>query len=226
MRLTFGRIIPAAVLLAIPTLLVAQQPADISGQVSREDGEPLAGATVSIPTIGFGTTTRADGRYVLTIPGNRVQGQQVTLSVRAIGYKPQTREISLTEGESAQDFTLAPNPLQLGEVVVTGAGTSLEVEKLGSVRNNVDSSLIERSNEVNIVNALAAKAPNVEIISTAGDPGANTAIRIRGANTLGSTGDPLFVVDGIPIDNSTITTTTFDGTGFGNQQGTTSPNRA
>jgi TonB-linked SusC/RagA family outer membrane protein len=194
--------------------------------VSREDGEPLAGATVSIPTIGFGTTTRADGRYVLTIPGNRVQGQQVTLSIRAIGYKPQTREITLSEGESAQDFTLAPNPLQLGEVVVTGAGTALEVEKLGSVRNNVDSTLIQRSNETNVVTALAAKAPNVEIVSTAGDPGANTAIRIRGANTLGSTGDPLFVVDGVPIDNSTITTTAFDGTGFGNQQGTTSPNRA
>jgi TonB-linked SusC/RagA family outer membrane protein len=226
MRLTFGPIGQAAVLLAVPALLVAQQPAAISGQVSREDGEPLPGATVSIPSIGFGTTTRADGRYVLTVPGNRVQGQQVTLSVRAIGYKPETREITLTEGEAAQNFTLVPNPLQLGEVVVTGAGTSLEVEKLGSVRNNVDSTLIQRSNEVNVVTALAAKAPNVEIVSTAGDPGANTAIRIRGANTLGSTGDPLFVVDGIPIDNSTITTTTFDGTGFGNQQGTTSPNRA
>ncbi|HET8625505.1 MAG TPA: SusC/RagA family TonB-linked outer membrane protein [Gemmatimonadales bacterium] len=226
MRLSLGRILALAALALTPSTAVAQQPAAITGQVTREDGEPLPGATVAIPTIGFGTTTRADGRYVLTVPGNRVQGQQVTLSVRAIGYKPDTREITLTEGESAQNFSLSPNPLQLGEVVVTGAGTSLEVEKLGSVRNNVDSALIRRSNEPNIVSALAAKAPNVEIISTAGDPGANTAIRIRGANTLGSTGDPLFVVDGIPIDNSTITTTTFDGTGFGNQQGTTSPNRA
>jgi TonB-linked SusC/RagA family outer membrane protein len=226
MTLSLGRMLSLAALLIVPAALSAQQPAAITGQVTREDGEPLPGATVAIPSIGFGTTTRADGRYVLTIPGNRVQGQQVTLSVRAIGYKPDTRDIALTEGESAQDFSLSPNPLQLGEVVVTGAGTSLEVEKLGSVRNNVDSTLIQRSNETNIVTALAAKAPNVEIVSTAGDPGANTAIRIRGANTLGSTGDPLFVVDGIPIDNSTVTTTTFDGTGFGNQQGTTSPNRA
>ncbi|HEU5169162.1 MAG TPA: SusC/RagA family TonB-linked outer membrane protein [Gemmatimonadales bacterium] len=218
-------LLPAALLL-LPAAAAAQQPASITGQVTREDGEPLPGATVAIPSIGFGTTTRADGRYVLTVPGPRVQGQAVTLSVRAIGYKPETREIRLTEGEMAQNFSLVTNPLQLGELVVTGAGTSLEVEKLGSVRNNVDSTLIQRSNETNVVNALAAKAPNVEIVSTAGDPGANTAIRIRGANTLGSTGDPLFVVDGIPIDNSTVTTTTFDGTGFGNQQGTTSPNRA
>jgi TonB-linked SusC/RagA family outer membrane protein len=226
MTLSFCRSLALAAVLAVPTAAAAQQPAVIGGQVTREDGEPLPGATVAITSIGFGTTTRADGRYVLTIPGNRVQGQQVTLSVRAIGYKPDTRDIALAEGESTQDFSLSPNPLQLGEVVVTGAGTSLEVEKLGSVRNNVDSSLIQRSNESNVVNALAAKAPNVEIVSTAGDPGANTAIRIRGANTLGSTGDPLFVVDGIPIDNSTVTTTTYDGTGFGNQQGTTSPNRA
>jgi TonB-linked SusC/RagA family outer membrane protein len=226
MRLSLGRILTLAALAALPTAAAAQQPAAITGQVTREDGEPLPGATVAIPSIGFGTTTRADGRYVLTIPGNRVQGQTVSLSVRAIGYKPDTRDVTLTEGESAQNFSLSPNPLQLGELVVTGAGTSLEVEKLGSVRNNVDSTLIQRSNESNVVNALAAKAPNVEIVSTAGDPGSNTAIRIRGANTLGSTGDPLFVVDGIPIDNSTVTTTTFDGTGFGNQQGTTSPNRA
>ena len=109
---------------------------------------------------------------------------------------------------------------------MTGAGTVSEVEKLGSVRNSVDSSLINRSNEPNIVNALSAKAPNVEVTSTSGDPGASTSIRIRGANTLGSTGEPLFVVDGVPIDNSTITTGSFDGTGFGGQQGTSSPNRA
>lgn len=226
MRLTFGRIVPAAVLLATPALLVAQQPAAISGQVSREDGEPLAGATVSIPTIGFGTTTRADGRYVLTIPGNRVQGQQVTLSVRAIGYKPQTREITLSEGEISQNFSLAANPLQLGEVVVTGAGTVSEVEKLTSVRNHVDSALISKSNEPNLVTALSAKAPNVQVISDAGDPGASTSIQIRGANTLAGTSEPLFVIDGQPVDNSTTATASFDGTGFGSQQGTYSPNRA
>ena len=111
MRLTFGPIGQAAVLLAVPALLVAQQPAAISGQVSREDGEPLPGATVSIPSIGFGTTTRADGRYVLTVPGNRVQGQQVTLSVRAIGYKPETREITLAEGEAGHRPRAGPGPV-------------------------------------------------------------------------------------------------------------------
>ncbi len=231
MRLPSCRVILVALAVSFapllaPTLVSAQQATTIAGRVGREDGEPLPGATVGIPSLGTGTTTRADGRYTLTVPANRAQGQAVILSVRAIGYKPETKEITLAEGELTLDFNLAPNPLQLGELVVTGAGTEQEVEKLGSVRNNVDSALIRRSNETNLVTALSAKAPNVEVLSTSGDPGASTSIRIRGANTLGSTGDPLFVVDGMPIDNSTTPTAQFDGTGFAGQQGTSAPNRA
>lgn len=204
----------------------AQQPTIITGHVNRDDGTPLGGATVAIPSLNLGTTARADGSYGILVPSDRANGQTVAVTARAIGFKPQTAQVTLSEGPVAQDFGLAVNPLQLGEIVVTGAGTVSEVEKLGSVRNSVDSSLITRSNETNVVTALSAKAPNVEVTSTAGDPGASSSIRIRGANTLGSTGEPLFVVDGVPIDNSTITTTTFDGTGFGGQQGTASPNRA
>ena len=111
-------------------------------------------------------------------------------------------------------------------MVVTGAGTETEVEKLGSVRNNVDSALIARSNEASIVNAIAAKAPNVEVNSASGDPGASASIRIRGANTLGSEGQPLFVVDGQPIDNSVSTTASLDPQTGGPEGGVSSPNRA
>lgn len=214
-----------AALLTVGIPLAAQQPTTVSGHVTREDGTPLPAATIAIPDLGLSTTSRTDGSYGLLVPGQHV-GAQVALTVRAIGFKPTTAQITLDPTGNVQDFGLVANPLQLGEIVVTGAGTVSEVEKLGSVRNSVDSSLINRSNEPNIVTALSAKAPNVEVTSTAGDPGASTAIRIRGANTLGSTGEPLFIVDGLPIDNSTVTTTSFDGTGFGGQQGTASPNRA
>ena len=215
-----------AALLSLAGSGAAQQPATLTGHVNRDDGTPVGGATVAIPALGIGTTSRSDGSYGLLIPGGQAQGQTVTVTARAIGFKPQTVQVALIEGPLVQDFALAANPLQLGELVVTGAGTVTEVEKLGSVRNSVDSSLISRSNESNIVTALSAKAPNVEVLSPSGDPGASSSIRIRGANTLGSTGEPLFVVDGVPIDNSTVTTTTFDGTGFGGQQGTAAPNRA
>ncbi|MEP7226389.1 MAG: SusC/RagA family TonB-linked outer membrane protein [Gemmatimonadales bacterium] len=218
-------LVTAAALLGLTSYGAAQQPTTITGHVNRDDGTPLGAATVSIPALGISTTSRTDGTYGLLVPAEHA-GDRVALTVRAIGFKPQTAEVTLTPGGGVQDFDLAANPLQLGEIVVTGAGTISEVEKLGSVRNSVDSALINRSYEPNIVTALSAKAPNVEVTSTSGDPGASTSIRIRGANTLGSTGEPLFVVDGVPIDNSTVTTTTFDGTGFGSQQGTSSPNRA
>jgi TonB-linked SusC/RagA family outer membrane protein len=91
----------------------------------------------------------------------------------------------------------------------------------------VDSSLIRRSNETNVVSALAGKAPNVEVNSASGDPGSSSYIRIRGPKTITGSGQPLFVVDGTVIDNSTNTTDEpFNTPGNGALGGTTAPNRA
>jgi len=124
------------------------------------------------------------------------------------------------------DFVLETNPLQLGEVVVTGAGTTSEAQKIGNVRSPVDSAEIQKSNESNITTALAGKAPNVQVISSAGDPGASSSITIRGANTLGRPSDPLIVVDGVPIDNSATTVAFLDPQTGGPEGGVSSPNRA
>ena len=94
-------------------------------------------------------------------------------------------------------------PPKLGEIVVTGAGTVSEAEKIGTGQSSVDSTAIVQSNEPNVVNALAAKAPNVTVTSSSGDPGASSFIQIRGQTTItAADGQPLIVVDGVPIDNS------------------------
>jgi TonB-linked SusC/RagA family outer membrane protein len=196
----------AAAVALLPLCVAAQQPAVITGHVTGEGGRPVANASVAITQLGLGSNTREDGTYTILVPAARATGQQTTLTVRAINYKPQTAQVTLSEGQITQDFTLAPNPLQLGEVVVTGAGTTSEVEKLGTVRNYVDSTAIVKSQEQNVVNALAAKAPNVTVISASGDPGASSSILIRGLTTIqggDATGQPLFVVDGVPVTNST-----------------------
>ncbi|MDP9200349.1 MAG: SusC/RagA family TonB-linked outer membrane protein [Gemmatimonadota bacterium] len=205
-------------LLLVPAALRAQG-AVVSGRVLGASGEPLPAATVYIQGYGTGATTDADGRYSFPVPSARVQGQTATLTARRIGYTSQNAQITLRTGNIARDFTLALNPFQLGEVVVTGAGTTSSVEKLGNVRNSVDSTLIRKSNETNIVNALAAKAPNVVVSSQSGEPGASSYIQIRGNRTIQSTGQPLFVVDGVPVDNTTYSTTA-------NTGGTVAPNRA
>jgi len=204
--------------LLAPVALFAQ--ATVSGRVLGASGEPLPSASVFIQGYGIGATTDADGSYSFQVPSARAQGQTVTLTVRRIGYTSQNAQITLTNGSTiTQNFTLGLNPFQLGEVVVTGAGTTSTAEKLGNVRNSVDSSLIRKSNENNVVNALAAKAPNVVVSSQSGEPGASSYIQIRGNRTIQSTGQPLFVVDGVPIDNTTFSTTA-------NTGGTVTTNRA
>jgi Outer membrane receptor proteins, mostly Fe transport len=215
------RLLGAACALALtPAVIFAQQQdATITGHVRGEAGNALPGATVTIPEFGLGTIVRENGDYLLNVPAARVHGQSIAVSVRIIGYKERTAQVTLNAGQITQDFTLIANPLQLGEVVITGAGTATTREKLGTVINSVDSSEISHSNESNIVNVLAAKAPNVQIVSSSGAPGASSYIRIRGIKSLSGSAQPLFVVDGIPIDNST----SINGS---NLSGANTPNRA
>ncbi|HEX7123567.1 MAG TPA: SusC/RagA family TonB-linked outer membrane protein, partial [Gemmatimonadaceae bacterium] len=198
----------ALLTLALPVTAVAQQPTTISGRVTaRETGAPLNGATVFLEQLQIGAQTDDDGRYALSIPAARATGQTDTLSVRRIGFSPASVAVTITPGATlTHDFTIAANPLRLGEVVVTGAGTATTRERLGNVVNSVDSSALTRASETNIVQALAGKAPNVEITQQSGEPGASSFIRIRGAKTIEGSGQPLIVVDGVPVDNTTLAT--------------------
>src|SRR5437899_3880289 len=239
MRITRSRLVPIIVsaVLALPALLAAQEPVTITGKVTSDAGQPLAQVEVAIPTMGLGALTKDDGRYAIVVPGARVSGQTVTLVARRLGYKSGTGQITLAPGGVTHDFSLATNPLQLGEVVVTGAGTSTEAQKLGNVRNHVDADLIQKASETNAVQALAGKAPNVTVVQQSGDPGAGSFINIRGISSILGSNQPLYVVDGVPVDNSSFSTSNFnrldDGAGavsatggFGQTEGTVVTNRA
>lgn len=203
------------------TAAQAQEGVFISGRVTgAESGAPVPGASVYLSSSRVGVLTDGDGRYELTLPGARATGATDTLIVRRIGFQASTRAVTLTAGARlTENFTLASNPLQLGEVVVTGAGTTTTRERLGNVINSVDSAAITRTVEPNIIQALAGKAPNVEVTEQSGEPGASSFIRIRGAKTIEGSGEPLIVVDGVPIDNTTISTGSF-------LASTVTPNRA
>ena len=190
-------------LLLLSGVVQGQQPATLTGRVTSQSGEPLGSAGVTIEQLSAGAVTRPDGSYTILIPGARVPSGPVTVTARLVGYKASSAQVDLSNGSTVQNFSLTDNPLQLGEIVVTGAGTVSEVEKLGTGRSSVDSLAIVRSAEPNVVNALAAKAPNVEVTSSSGDPGASSFIQVRGLTTItAQDGQPLFVVDGVPIDNT------------------------
>jgi TonB-linked SusC/RagA family outer membrane protein len=230
------RLTAAAFAIALVPKLAHAQAATVTGRITSADRGPVSDVAVTIPELGVGTVTRDDGRYSITIPGARVSGQAVTISARRIGYRATTVRVTLNPGTVAQDIVLGANPLQLGEVIVTGAGTTSTVERLGNVRNVVSPELIQKANEPNLVQALAGKAPNVAVAQSSGDPGANSRIQIRGLRTLNGDTEPLFIIDGVPVTNYTYSTTNFNpidagGGGVGGQdnggefEGTSAPNR-
>ncbi len=205
--------------LAFPAFAAAQEAVTITGRVTSVDGgAPLNSASVTVEGLQAVALTRDDGRYTLVIPAARAHGQTAQIVARLIGYQAKAATIVL-RGNITQDFALPANPLRLGEVVVTGLGLSSTTEKLGTAVSTVDSTLITKSHESNVVEALAGKSPGVLVNSQSGDPGASSYIRIRGIKSLSGDAQPLFVVDGVPVDNSTMTAE--PGT-----QGVVAPNRA
>jgi len=183
---------------------------------------------VFLPGMNIGTQTNDDGSYTFVVPASRATGATVALTARVIGYTARSATITLTPGATVtQSFSLTVNPFHLGEVVVTGAGMSTTREKLGVTINSVDSSVLRRASEPqNLITALAGKAPNIVVRTQSGEPGASASIIIRGAASLTGTNQPLFVVDGQPIDNQTNSTSTLAVTGGDVQGGTATTNRA
>jgi TonB-linked SusC/RagA family outer membrane protein len=227
-----GKFVAAAVaLVCAASIASAQTGTTISGTVTNEQGVPLPGATVLIQGTATGAHTDDAGRYVIVVPADRANGQSGVLVARVIGYSARQVPIVLAAGSTiSQNFTLVVNPLNLDAVLVTGAGTSTTRERLTTTINTVDSSALTRAaNPQNVVSALAAQAPNVEVRTQSGEPGASASIKIRGAASLSGTNQPLFVVDGQPIDNQTFSTQSIangSGTAAGADASTVAPNRA
>ena len=205
MRQRYGLILLAMAGILCPLSASAQEPTTLTGRVTGSTGAPLASASVYIESMNIGVLANTQGRYLIIVPASRVTGQTVTLRASLIGRAAQDREVTLTPGTQEIDFVLADDPLRLEEIIVTGAGLNTQRSKLGVTINSVKADEIGLSQEVNLISALAGKAPNVEVTSSSGDPGAGVYVRIRGANSLIGSNQPLFVVDGVPIDNTSDT---------------------
>jgi TonB-linked SusC/RagA family outer membrane protein len=211
MGVLIRRLTLALIAAAFPAVLAAQE-AHVTGRVTNEAAVPIAGANVRISAMGIGAVTGNDGRYSFFVPAARVTGQSVTITARLLGYTQQSATVTLRAGTVTQDFTLTTAPTRLSQVVITGEGTSTTREHLTTTINSVDTTQLQRATQPqNVVSALAAKAPNVEVRTQSGEPGASASIKIRGNASLTGTNQPLFVVDGQPVDNQTNSTNGGDG---------------
>jgi len=173
----------------------------IRGLVVEEGTDmPLTGANVFLEGTSLGSATDGDGYFEI----QSVQPGTYNLQVVFVGYKTVKQEVTVA---ASQDVTvnvqLQVDMLQLDEIVVTGMGGTQIKEKLGVKIAQVKAEELIGSDENNVVAAMSGKIANVEITSFSGEPGATKFIRIRGQNTIEGNTEPLFVIDGIPVDNST-----------------------
>ncbi len=177
----------------------------IEGNVTSESGEALVGANVTIDGTAYGGATGSDGSYEINIPSGDISGASVILTASYIGYKNASQQVNVpASGSMTQNFSLAVDAIGMKTVSVTALGFTANRDEQGSSSVSVAAADMTRSGESLMGNSLAAKASNVIVNAVAGDPGASTSIRIRGANTISGASQPLIIVDGMPMNNSTV----------------------
>jgi len=182
--------------LLIPFSIIAQE-ITLSGAVlSQGDRTPLPGATVSIKGTSSGALTDVDGNFSITAKSGNI------LVVSFVGYETQSYVIHNNE---FLKIDLKENVSQLNEVVVTALGISKEKKSLGYAVQEIKSESISSAPESNLVNSLAGKIAGVQVTSSQGSMGSSRIV-IRGETSISGNNQPLFIVDGVPVDNSQLTT--------------------
>ena len=181
------------VLAAIPAAFAQNK--TITGKITDANGQPIVGATVAARGSNVATQTNSDGIFSLTVPS----GVQ-RVSVSSVGFASQ--EISIS-GRTEINLSLAASASELSEVIVTALGVERNKKSLQFSTTTVGGENFTQAREISTANALAGRVAGVNVSKVASGPGGSSRVVIRGAKTLGSTlNQPLYVVDGVPIDNS------------------------
>ena len=168
----------------------------IRGTVTSPDGETLVGATVLVKGVATGSVTDFDGNYSIDVP----EGYNV-LVFSYTGFT--TQEVTLTTADIV-NVVMEGSVSQLDEVVVTALGVSREKKALGYSVTEVNGDDINVARETNALNALQGRVAGVNITQGGSGPGGSTRVIIRGNASLTGNNQPLYVVDGVVIDNSVL----------------------
>ncbi|HKI45347.1 MAG TPA: SusC/RagA family TonB-linked outer membrane protein [Balneolales bacterium] len=185
-------------LLFVAVFPIMAQQKTISGTVrDANSGMVLPGVNVVIKGTTTGTATNPNGKYTLNVPSNAD-----SLVFSYIGY--QSKSLAIKES-NVINVSLSPTVESLNNVVVTAFGLKQQTPSLGYEVPQIGSQQVAETKETNVVQALQGQFAGVSVTSTGGNPGQSARIVIRGINSLdpGADNQPLFVVDGVPVNNST-----------------------
>jgi len=188
----------------------------ISGRVTAQDNKGIPDISVIVHNTSFGSTTDADGNY--SFQANLKPGTY-QLDFSGVGYKMISQSIQVaSSGTVAANAELSPDALKMDEVVVTGVSAGTTRRQLGNYIGTVKADELSKGATGNILAALQGKTAGAQIIQNSGDPGGGISVRLRGISSVNSSSEPLYIIDGVIVNNATtrVTNTSgnYDGIGF------------
>jgi TonB-dependent starch-binding outer membrane protein SusC len=198
---------PLALVAALLALSAGMTPASaqdptgtITGLVTNQAGEPVAGAQVMLVGTQRGTVTNARGGFVFTaVPAGERQ-----VRVMSLGYRTDTQTAQVPAGGTVTlEFRLTISAIALDEVVVTGQATGAARREIGTSIASIDATALEAAPVKSMSQLLQGRAPGVNVLPGGGKSGQGTRIVLRGAASVSQANEPLIYVDGVRIDNST-----------------------
>ena len=169
------------------------QAVSVTGRVTGKNGEGIPAATVVVKGTTTGVASDVDGSYALTVPG---PGSVLVFS--SVGFASQ--EVAVA-GRPVVNVTLADNVSSLDEVVVVGYGTVKKSDLTGSVVSIKEKDLTPGA-IVNVQQAIQGRAAGVQVYQKSGEPGSAMSVKIRGASSITAGNDPLYVIDGMPVNDA------------------------
>jgi len=187
----------------------------VTGRVIDETGEPLPQASVFVKGTTTGTSTDLDGRYSLNVPAS---GE--TLVFRFLGYTTVEEQIG---NRTVINLTMQPDVQSAGEVVVVGYGTQKAEAVTGSV-GVLSAEKLQQVPMASFEQSLQGNIAGLQATSIDGTPGGNTQVRIRGIGSITASSEPLYVIDGIPVQAGDLTQLNSNGNRSGNVMASINPN--
>ncbi len=186
----------------------------VTGTVTSNTGGPLAGVVVTVKGTSVRAVTDENGRYTISVPSG---AERLVFSGQSV-----TSQESAISGNTV-NVSLSSQALALEGLVVTALGITQQERAIGTSVQSVRGEELTQARETNLVNALAGKAAGVTITNS-GPQGGSSRIVIRGANSISGNNQPLFVIDGVPIDNSSPRIQGYGGVDYGNAAQDLNPN--
>ncbi len=210
----FAGLLLAVALFALPGWLSAQEMRMVTGEVvTAETQQPMPGVQVSVKGTRIGTITDSRGNFSMRVPSNAT-----TIVFTTIGYGTVERAVA-----DRMRVEMAEQAIGLEGLVVTALGVQREKRSLGYSVQDVTGEDLSAVPELNVVNSLQGTIAGVNV-TNAGPTGGSARIVIRGANSLMGNNQPLFIVDGVPIDNSAPRNQGYGGIDYGNAAQDINPN--